>query len=227
MHRTAYRVDAHIGWLRALVTALDLRETTLVCQDWGGPIGLGVLAQEPERFARVVATNTILHTADTSLAGATAWALHGVEGERRVVVQEELLDYILMTQRFAWLPSHLLGAVSAVDGDALAAYDAPFPDESFMAGLRQMPLLIPLTRTDPGATINAATMDALRSWTKPFLTAYGDGDPATAGWDHVFQQAVPGTHGLDHAVIAGAGHFIQEDKPHELAQVISNFIGSG
>src|SRR3954451_8009114 len=225
--RTVYSQVAHVRWLHNFVTTLDLRDVTLVCQDWGGPIGLGVLAREPDRFARVVTTNTILHTADASLAGRTEWALYGVEGESRVVIEEALLDYILMTQRFDWMPSQLLGAVSSADEAERPAYDAPFPDESHKVGLRQMPLLIPLTRNDPGAAINRDTLQVLHGWTKPFCTAYSDGDPATAGWDRVFQDAVPGAQNVEHVTINGAGHFIQEDKPHELAAAIDAFVASG
>jgi haloalkane dehalogenase len=226
---TAHSLAAHIGWMQALVTALDLRDVTLVCQDWGGPIGLGVLAREPERFARVVATNTILHTADPALAGRTTWALHGVDGEQRVVVEEMLLDYILATQRYHVVASGFVSAAtrSEVPDDVLAAYDAPFPDERHMVGVRQLPVLIPLTRNDPGAQINATTFDVLKKWTKPFHTAYSDGDPATAGWERVFGETVPGARDVEHVAITDAGHFIQEDKPHELAAAINAFIAAG
>jgi haloalkane dehalogenase len=224
--RTAYSVTAHIRWLCSLVTSLDLQQVTLVCQDWGGPIGLGVLSLEPHRFARVVATNTVLHTADPSYAGQLDWSVHGIEGERRVVIEESLLDYVLATQRYPVVPSQFVRAATVGDvaPEVLAAYDAPFPDESFMAGVRQMPLLIPLTRSDPGAAVNRVTTDVLRRWTKPFLTAYGDSDPATRGWDTVFQELVPGARDGDHVVVAGAGHFIQEDRGHELAKVIDDFV---
>jgi haloalkane dehalogenase len=227
--RTAYSVTGHIRWLSSLVTSLDLQQVTLVCQDWGGPIGLGVLSLEPHRFARVVATNTVLHTADPSYAGALDWSVHGIEGERRVVIEESLLDYVLATQRYPVVPSQFVRAATVGDvaPEVLAAYDAPFPDESFMAGVRQMPLLIPLTRGDPGAAVNRVTTDVLRRWTKPFLTAYGDSDPATRGWDTVFQELVPGARNGDHVVIAGAGHFIQEDRGHELAKVIDDFVSGG
>jgi haloalkane dehalogenase len=225
--RTAYSQEAHIESMRDLVVTLGLQDITLVCQDWGGPIGLGVLAVEPGRFARVVATNTILHTADPSLAGRTDWALHGVDDAPRVVVEERLLDYILATQRYPLTPSAILRATTQhLSAAELAAYDAPFPDESFKVGLRQLPLLIPVTRNDPGAAINRRTTDALRAWDKPFVTAYSDGDPATRGWDRVFQELVPGAHGLPHQTITGAGHFVQEDKPHELARIIDDFIAN-
>jgi haloalkane dehalogenase len=223
--RLVYSQAAHLRWLGDLVVGLDLRDVTLVCQDWGGPLGLGVLAREPDRFARVIATNTILHTADPALAGQTTWALYGIEDQARVVVEEALLDYIVGSQRRRLLPSSIIEAtVLRTSPELLAGYDAPFPDEAYTAGMRQMPLLIPLTRHDDGARINRKTMTALCTWTKPFLTAYSEGDPATEGWDHIFQTIVPGARDAAHVTISGAGHFVQEDKPHELASVISDFI---
>jgi haloalkane dehalogenase len=224
--RTAYSLAGHIAWMRAFVSALQLQDVTLVCQDWGGPIGLGVLAAEPDRFARVVATNTILHTAESSLADRLDWAVHGVDGEPRVVVEEMLLDYMFASQRYPLLPSMLVKAATThpIAEDVLAAYDAPFADETAKAGLRQMPMLIPVTRTDPGAAINRATTEVLRTWDKPFLTAYADGDPATRGWAEVFQGIVPGAQGQPHTTIENAGHFVQEDAGDELADVIATFI---
>lgn len=222
---TAYTFARHIDWVRGLVTGLDLREVTLVVQDWGGPIGLSVLAREVDRFARVVATNTILHTCDPALAGRLTWAHHGI-GEDRVILQETLLDYVALYQRAPDLnPSMFLDAVAGpLDADVLAAYDAPFPDSRYKAGLRQMTALIPLTRNDPGAAIGRDTMTALAQWERPFLTAYSDADPPTRGWDKVFQEHVPGATNQEHTTIAGAGHFIAEQKGEELAAVIAQFI---
>jgi haloalkane dehalogenase len=223
--RTAYSLRNHVGWLAGLVAALDLRDVTLVAQDWGGPIGLGVLSRSPERFGRVVAANTVLHTADPALAGRLTWAVHGVDHDR-VVIQEALLDYVLLSLRQPDLtPSVLVdfATTTSLSAEVLAAYDAPFPDESYKAGLRQMSALIPLTRSDPGARINRRTEQVLRQWTKPFLTAYSDSDPATDGWAAVFQEIVPGARGQAHQVLRG-GHFLQEDAGPELAEVISRLI---
>jgi len=196
-----YTFARHIGWVRSLVTALDLRDITLVAQDWGGPIGLSVLAAEPDRFARVVATNTILHTADPALAGRLTWAVHGL-GDSQVVLEESLVDYLLLTQRAPSLrASDFVGLATAapLPPAVLAAYDAPFPTADLTAGLRQMTALLPLTR-------------------------YSDGDPATRGWDLVFQERVPGARGQDHVTIAGAGHFLQEDAGEELARVVARVV---
>jgi len=210
---TDYTFARHIDWIHGLIEALDLDAITLVVQDWGGPIGLSVLAREPDRFARVMATNTILHTCEPALAGKLAWAHHGIE-DGRMLLQETLLDYVSFYQRAPDItPSVFLDAVAGpLNSAVLAGYDAPFPDRTYKAGLRQLTALIPLTRNDPGARIGAATMAALRQWEKPFLTAYSDDDPATRGWDSVFQERVPGARGQNHTTITGAGHFVQEQQ---------------
>jgi haloalkane dehalogenase len=142
-----------------------------------------------------------------------------------VVVEEMLLDYMLASQRYPLVPSQLVSAATVRDvaPEVLAAYDAPFADEAGMAGLRQMSMLIPVTRSDPGAVINRATTDVLRTWERPFLTAYSDGDPATRGWAEVFQELVPGARGQPHTTIRGAGHFVQEDADEELARIVADF----
>jgi len=222
---TDYTFARHIDWIHGLIADLDLGAITLVVQDWGGPIGLSVLAREPERFARVVATNTILHTCEPALAGKLTWAHHGVT-DGRVLLEETLLDYVSFYQRAPNItPSVFLDAVAGpLCSAVLAGYDAPFPDRMYKAGLRQLTALIPLTRNDPGARIGAATMTSLSQWEKPFLTAYSDGDPATRGWDVVFQEHVPGARGQHHTTIAGAGHFVQEQQGGQLAEIIVEFV---
>ncbi|MEU0496106.1 haloalkane dehalogenase [Mycobacterium sp. NPDC006124] len=222
---TDYTFARHVNWLASFVAALDLRDVTLVAQDWGGPLGLSVLARDEARFARVVATNTILHTCDPALEGQLEWAHHGV-GDGRMTLQETLLDYVAFYQRAPEIvPSFFLDAVAGpLPADVLAAYDAPFPDRSFTAGLRQMIALIPLTRNDPGAKIGRDTMGVLQRWDKPFLTAYSDGDPATRGWDGVFQRHVPGARGQQHVTIGGAGHFVQEQRGEELGRIVADFV---
>jgi haloalkane dehalogenase len=222
---TDYTFRRHVDWMHGLLTGLDLRDATLVVQDWGGPIGLSVLARAPERFARVLATNTILHTCDPALAGRLGWAHHGVD-DARMLLQETLIDYVTLYARSPDItPSFFLDAVAGpLSPDVLAGYDAPFPDRSYKAGLRQLTALIPLTRNDPGAAIGRATMAALSQWERPFLTAYSDSDPATTGWDKVFQEHVPGARGQNHTTIAGAGHFVAEQQAQQLATVITEFI---
>lgn len=224
---TDYTFSRHVQWTTSFVEGLDLRHVTLVVQDWGGPIGLSTLAAAPERFDRVVASNTVLHTSDPSLAGMLTWANHGA-GDGRVVLEESLLDYVAYCQRAPeLLPSTFVYTTSgALPAEVLAAYDAPYPDQTYTAGLRQMTGLIPLTGNDPGAAMGRATMGVLERWDRPFLTAYSDGDPATRGWETVFQRRVPGAAGQDHRIIEGAGHFVPEEKGEELASIIAAFVTS-
>jgi haloalkane dehalogenase len=222
---TDYTFARHIDWIGSLIAGLNLRDITLVVQDWGGPIGLSALAREPGRFSRVVATNTILHTCEPALAGRLNWAHHGAE-PGQMVLQETLLDYVSFYQRSPDItPSVFLDAVAGPLSPAvLAGYDAPFPDPTYKAGLRQLTALIPLTRNDPGARIGAATMAMLENWEKPFLTAYSDNDPATRGWDAVFAERVPGARQQNHTTISAAGHFVQEQQGPRLAEIIMDFV---
>lgn len=224
---TDYTLERHIEWLHSFVTALDLRDVVLVVQDWGGPIGLSVLAREPERFDRVVAANTTLHTAAPDLAGKLAWPVHGV-GDRHVLVEEALLDYAAFYQRAPDIqPSLFVDALAGpLPPEVRAAYDAPFPGPGYKAGLRQMTALMVLTRNDPGAAILRATMAGLERWHRPFLTAYSDGDEATRGWESVLRERVPGAAGQAHVTVEGAGHFLQEQKGDELGRVIAAFVRS-
>ena len=143
-----------------------------------------------------------------------------------MVLQETLLDYVSFYRRAPDItPSMFLDAVAGpLEPAVLAGYDAPFPDRTYTAGLRQLTALIPLTRNDPGAKIGAATMAALHRWEKPFLTAYSDGDPATRGWDAVFQERIPGAQGQNHTTITGAGHFVPEQQGRRLADIIVDFV---
>jgi haloalkane dehalogenase len=225
--RTLYTYQRHVQWMTSFVDELDLGDVTLVVQDWGGPIGLSTLAARPDRFARVVATNTVLHTSDPALEGRLTWANHGT-GDGRVVLEEALVDYVSYCQRAPELlaSTFVYSQSGTLDAEVLAAYDAPFPDQTFTAGLRQMTGLIPLTRNDPGARIGRATMHALATWDRPFLTAYSDGDPATRGWESVFQERVPGAAGRPHPTICGAAHFVPEEKGDELGRIVADFVAA-
>jgi haloalkane dehalogenase len=226
IRRTDYSVRAHIGWLHGLFTQLDLNAVTLVVQDWGGPIGLGVLRRDPTRFARVLATNTVLHTADHALRGALTWACH-TDVDGRVGVEPSLLDYQRMTQELeTFRPSLFVqgATVSDLPPAVLDAYDAPFPDETYCAGARQLPLLMGLSPGSGCARENQKTLAALASWTGPLLTAFSDSDPSTNGWQHVLQARMPGSAGQAHQTIAHAGHFVQEDRGAELGPVVARFM---
>ncbi|HWD53900.1 MAG TPA: haloalkane dehalogenase [Acidimicrobiales bacterium] len=226
MARTAHSLRGHLRWMAQFADAAGLRDVTLVVQDWGGPIGLGLLAERPGLVRRVVAANTALHTADAALAGRLAWPVHA-SADDTVTVAQVLLDYQRLTQELTPLrPSLFVQGATASDvpDDVLAAYDAPFPDESFCAGPRQLPLLMGLTPSSECARVNRRTFELLAGFGGPFLTAFSDGDPGTRGWAEVLQERVPGARERDHVKIEGAGHFLQEDRGAELADVVARLI---
>jgi haloalkane dehalogenase len=227
LERAAHTVSAHAGWLREFVDVAGLGAAfTLVVQDWGGPFGLSLLSSAPRRVLRVVAANTALHTAGADLAGRLAWACHSGTGET-VTVAQALLDYQRLTQELAPFRASIFvggASTSTLSADVLAAYDAPYPDESFCAGPRQLPLLMGLTPRSACARLNRRTFEALASFDGPFLTAFSDGDPGTRGWAEVFQSRVPGAVARRHVTITGAGHFLQEDAGPALADAIAGLV---
>jgi haloalkane dehalogenase len=199
----------HVAWQRAaLFDELDLRDVTLVCQDWGGLIGLRLVAEHPDRFRRVVVANTGLPTGDRPMGEAfSAWQRYSQE------VPELPVSRIVRR-----------GTVNGLTDEVAAAYDAPFPEERFKEGARQMPALVPTQPDDPAAEANRRAWAALASFDRPFLCAFSDSDPITAGGDRPFRTHVPGAAGQEHVTIAGAGHFLQEDRGPELAAAVLSFI---
>jgi haloalkane dehalogenase len=199
----------HIEWVRSLVfDVLDLRDVTLVGHDWGGLVGLRLVASHPDRFARVVAANTGLPTGDQSMPAS--WLRFA-----EAVATAETLD----VARFV-----ASGCRSALSDEARLAYDAPFPDETFKAAVRAMPSLVPRSPDDPETGPNRAAWTALTQWRKPFLVAFSDGDPITGPMGPVFRSVIPGAAGIDHPLIEGAGHFLQEDAGEALGTAIVDFV---
>ena len=209
-HRLHVRARTSSGCASALFDALDLRDVTLVCQDWGGLVGLRLVGEHPDRFARVVAANTFLPTGDTPPGDAfLAWQRFSQ------TVDDFPVGFIVNS-----------GCTTDLADEVVAAYDAPFPDEQYKAGARQFPMLVPTSPDDPAAAANRAAWEVLRKFDKPFLTAFSDEDPITRGGDRVFQRDVPGCAGQPHTTITGGGHFLQEDRGEELAQVVAAFVKS-
>jgi haloalkane dehalogenase len=206
--RSAYTYQRHVDWIEKWLQSLDLNDITLVCQDWGALIGLRLVAEHPERFARVVLANGALPTGDDEMPAVfRAW--------------------LAFSQ---WVPLLPIGQIlqmgtqTRLSRATIDAYKAPFPGEVYKAGARVFPALVPTRPDDPAAPANRAAWEALQQFEKPFLTAFGDSDPIMRGADLVFQDRIPGAQGQPHTTIRGAGHFIQEDKGEELAQVVLDFI---
>ena len=208
VRREDYTYQRHVDWMRGVLTGLDLRRVTLFGQDWGGLIGLRLVAEHEEHFARVVAANTFLPTGDRPAGPAfLAWR-----------------EYSQTTPTFRAGGIIRGGTVKPLAPEIEAAYDAPFPDETYKAAARQFPTLVPVTPDDPAAAANRAAWEVLKRFTKPFLTAFSDQDPVTVGSDGIFQSLVPGAVGQPHTTIADAGHFLQEDAGEELARIVVEFI---
>ncbi len=206
--REDYTYARHVAWVESAFDQLNLENVTLVCQDWGGLIGLRLLASRPDKFARAVAANTMLPTGEQDPGEAfLAWQQFSQE------VPEFPVGKIIA------------GAVTCeLAPEIVAAYDAPFPEEAFKAGARQFPVLVPTSIDDPAHADNVAAWEVLKQWQKPFLTAFSDSDPVTRGGEKAFQKLIPGAQGQAHTTIKNGGHFLQEDQGEALADVVVDFI---
>jgi haloalkane dehalogenase len=200
--RTDYTYERHVAWMSAWLTQLDLKNITLFCQDWGGLIGLRLVAAFPERFAAVIVGNT-------GLPVGTGWT-------------EGFKNWLEFSQNVPQMPigGILTGGCARDLSEAeRAAYDAPFPDESYKEGARQFPVLVPITPEHASVAENKAAWEKLERFDKPFVTAFSDGDAVTRGGEKIFQERVPGAKGQPHVILRG-GHFLQEDSPAEIAALI-------
>jgi haloalkane dehalogenase len=209
--RGDYTFARHVEWVRDLLfDQLHLRGVTLVCQDWGGLIGLRLVGEHPERFARVVAANTFLPTGDTNPGDA-------------------FFSWQRFSQEVDEFPTGVIvkgGCVTDIPDEVRAAYDAPFPDETFKSGARQFPMLVPSRPDDPAHDANVAAWVGLAAFDRPFLCAFSDMDPITKGADRNLKERIAGAKGQPHTTIVGAGHFLQEDRGEELARVIVDFVAA-
>ncbi len=199
----------HVEWMRALAfDVLDLRNVTLVGQDWGGLIGLRLAAEHPERFSRLVVANTGLPNGDQPMAEIW-WRF------REAITTAP-------TVNVGWFVQG--GCRQQMSDDVRAGYDAPFPSDEFCAGPRAMPGLVPTSPDDPAAAANKAAWAKLSVSPTPMLVAFSDSDPITGPMAAIFQREMRGAQGIEHPVIRGAGHFLQEDAGEELARHIVEFL---
>lgn len=202
-----YSYTRHVGWMQEWLSAMDVSGVVLFCQDWGGLIGLRLVADNPDLFAGVIAGNTFLPT-----------------GER------EPSDAFKKWQEFSQtVPEFPVGniiqgaTVRALSDAEVAAYNAPYPEEKYKAGARIFPALVPTSPDMDGAADNREAWKVLSAWEKPFLTTFSDQDPITAGGDKAFQKLVPGCAGQPHEILKGGGHFLQEDVYDALSAKIIAF----
>lgn len=203
-----YTFQRYVDWMQAWLEQLDLKRITYFGQDWGGTIGLRLVAANPDRYDRVVVGNTGLPTGDGPITEAFLnWRKFSIEAP------EFDIGAIIS-----------MGCRTKLPPEVLAGYNAPFPDDTYKAGARIFPSLVPITPDDPASGANREAWKVLSKFDKPFLTTFSDGDPITGGGERIFQHQVPGTKGQPHTTIKGGGHFLQEDKGEDLARVMVDFI---
>jgi len=197
--------ERHVAWMSQVVfDRLDLRDALFFGQDWGSLIGLRLVAAQPERFAGVVVGNGGMPTGDrTPNEAFLAWQ-----------------SFAATTEDFPVGRIVAGGCTTELDDAVVAAYDAPFPDDSYKAGPRKMPSLVPTSPDDPSHDANVAAWEVLHRFERPFVCAFSDGDPITRGGERQFLGRVPGTEGQPHTTIEGGGHFLQEDRGPQVAQVL-------
>ncbi len=206
-----YTYQRHVDWMSEVVfDRLDLRDITFVGQDWGGLVGLRLVAAQPDRYARVVVANTGLPTGDRP-------------------PNEAFLGWQTFARETEVFPVGAIisgGCAEKLPAEVVAAYDAPFPDDSYLAGARVFPSLVPTSPDDPAHDANVAAWEVLGRFERPWLCAFSDSDAITKGGERQFLSGVPGTTGQAHVTIEGGGHFLQEDRGEELGRVVADFIAA-
>ena len=200
--RNDYTYERHVAWLSSWQTTMDLSDITLFCQDWGGLLGLRLVAAFPESFGRVIAGNTGLPVGKPASDGFMQW-----------------LAYSQSTNDLPVGQIVAMGVTRKLSREEVAAYNAPFPDASYKAGACQFPTLVPITPQHASVAENNAAWKVLSNFDKPFVTAFSDNDPVTQGGERPFQKQIPGAKGQAHVTLKG-GHFLQEDSPDDIVVLI-------
>ena len=202
--RYNYSYEGFVDWMSQFIENTDLKNITLFCQDWGGLIGLRLAAKYGDRFEKIVAANTGLPTGKAPLSEGFAVFREFLQIKPDLHVGGQVRN----------------GTTKGIDENALAAYNAPFPDDDHKQGVRQFPNLVPGTPRTPSAEPNKEAWKILREWKKPFLCAFSDKDPIFSGVENSFYKLIPGCKDMPHVTIEDAGHFLQEDQPEACVDAI-------
>jgi haloalkane dehalogenase len=202
-----YSLSKHVDIVGRLLNVLEMRNIVLFGQDWGSMIGLRLAAKNQDKFSGIIISNGGLP-----------------DGRTKPPFRFLLWKYFALFS--PWLPVGFildLGCIRKLTPETRKAYRAPFPTRQSKISIRTMPKLVPVKEWTTEADLNRETHDLLKAWEKPFLTVFGSADPITRGWDKKLVQDIPGSREQNHSLLR-AGHFIQEDTPIELAQIIITFI---
>jgi haloalkane dehalogenase len=213
--RARYTYQNHVDWMAQFVDRLDLRRATLMLQDWGGPIGLRLLVERPQRFDAVAAGNTVLPNCEPPPNGIEDWP--GPLVAPWAASTRDATDFDI---------GRIIRSVfvEPPPPDVVAAYEAPYPDASYKAGILEFPSMIPVSADRPGIAENREAWRFLEKFDKPFLTCFSETDPGTKPWERVFQRRIPGARGQPHIVIPHCGHFIQEEGSEALSAALTGLM---
>jgi haloalkane dehalogenase len=236
----SYSYASHVAWMTSWMEQLGIRDITFFGQDWGGLIGLRLVTAMPDRFSHVVVSNTGLPTGELiprefqdmlKEAYRTLPVVQAEELGERFRDTEGIPGFLYWRKFCAESPDLDIGVVMRVSSgepmspEVEAAYAAPFPDRAYMAGARCFPSLVPVFYDEPGAADNREAWEVLKTFDKPFMTAFADNDPVTKGGERIFQERVPGARAVAHRTIENAGHFLQQEVPLACVQAILDVTG--
>ena len=205
--RSSYTYEKYVNWMETWMKDLKLNNITLFGQDWGGLIGLRLVAENEDMFKNVVISNTALPTGDISAGKAF----------------EDWKNYTQTVENFHAGGIIKGGTVKGLDQYVIDAYNAPFPDDSYKEAARQFPMLVPVTPDNPSSQKNREAWEVLKNWNKPFLCVFSEQDQIFNGVDKAFTKLIPGCQNQPHKTIQG-GHFIQEDNPEECIEAILHVL---
>ena len=205
--RSSYTYEKYVNWMETWMKDLELNNITLFGQDWGGLIGLRLVAENEDMFKNVVISNTALPTGDISAGKAF----------------EDWKNYAQTVENFHAGGIIKGGTVKGLDQYVIDAYNAPFPDDSYKEAARQFPMLVPVTPDNPSSQKNREAWAVLKNWNKPFLCVFSEQDQIFNGVDKAFTKLIPGCQNQPHKTIQG-GHFIQEDNPEECIEAILHVL---
>lgn len=233
LKQSDYSYQMHLDVMTAFVKDLGIKDVTLFAQDWGGLLGLRMVPEAPDTYARVMISNTGLPAAK-GMAGWIGYPLFRIGVWREGKIEKlgiggddfsftKWVAFSRTTSNFDMTALFQTATYRDLSAEELAGYAAPFVDETHLAGARAFPYLVPSQLRQNQKTMT----DFWAKWDKPFLTAFGDKDPVTAGGEKVWQNTVPGAAGQSHVTVTNGAHFIQEDKPEELVQLLIAFMEQG